>query len=1009
VDTATEGSSGTPVGRGGRTAAVLFTVAFAFLLASFPARNPDLWGHLAAGRDLAHGRLAAANTYWTAEAKTGSGWLYNLAAYALYSAVGGAGLVLVKAAVVVVTTLILLRLSRTRPGWLLPAFGTGLAVLALSPRALLQPVTVSYLLLALTLWLLWRPRPTDRPAPLLPWPLLALFLIWANTDRWFPVGLGVVALSWLGQIMDGPWEGRAGFARYAGRSLVALAVVCLVNPGHVHAFGLVLGPGAASPATWPAASPFRSAGLDALHRTPAEFAYFALLGLGLVSFLLALPRWRWARVLPWAALAALSAVQVRAVPFFAVVAGPVLAWNLQDFFARRADWAVPRRGRLAVRGLVGLLGLAFLACAWPGWLQTPPFEPRRWAIETAPALRRGGEEVARWHADGRFGPSDRGLHVSPETAFAFAWFCPSDQRVEDGALAAGVLTESDPAAALRAAGVHHLVVYDPDRERLSAALARLLSDPGQWPLLVSEGDVAVFGWRDPARAGAADPFSGRAVDFDRLALHPGPGEKAPPTRPAREPEPRLWWEAFWKAAPPRPVDRDEAAFRLLYAEAVRGSAGDRHLFAWQATRAAGLVGGAATALQPGALLDAHTRLAFFLPPTGPAGPTGPIGRLGLYVYRSAFVPARDDSPIAVLYLAVRAARRALAADPQDAGAHAALGEAYLRLLHNTRERAWARQLPELGQLRRAQAAAALTRAVALNPDLAAAHQDLAALYGDAGYLDLALKHQRAYIQAARQSALRPGVDRSEFREAVADAERQLGALAQAVEAQERAYLQEASGLRVFDRAILARDRGLVGRSLDVLLASDISAFGANGMALELDLLVRTGRAKEVRDWTDTEHEGALGPMYHWLRALALAASGDYAPAQGECELLAVGGTTAGQPRALMAALVAREVLDELPAVGDPGWSLLGRALLRNEFPRQAAELATDVRRAADATVLRGLIALEAGDVEEAEAAFRRALETWRDEASAASGRGLDFSARPVAQGCLKWIEAGRPG
>src|SRR5262249_57459312 len=105
---------------------------------------------------------------------------------------------------------------------------------------------------------------------------------------------------------------------------------------------------------------------------------------------------------------------------------------------------------------------------------------------------------------------------------------------------------------------------------------------------------------------------------------------------------------------------------------------------------------------------------------------------------------QDDSPPALLYLAVRAARRALAADPGDAQAHLLLGESYVRLLHDTRERIWAQRVSQLVQLRRAQASAALNRAVALQPDLAKAHAYLAGLYQEmGGYLDLTLKHLTA--------------------------------------------------------------------------------------------------------------------------------------------------------------------------------------------------------------------------------------------------------------------------
>ena len=134
---------------------------FAFLVASFVARNADVWLHLATGRLIAHGALSfgtdpfaytTTGVYWTNHA-----WLYDFDP---------------------LSPLLDGRRTRTRrpqggadrrPGrrdalWFggranpvgLPAFCTALAVLALSPRLLLQPICVSFVLLGLTLWILWR-------------------------------------------------------------------------------------------------------------------------------------------------------------------------------------------------------------------------------------------------------------------------------------------------------------------------------------------------------------------------------------------------------------------------------------------------------------------------------------------------------------------------------------------------------------------------------------------------------------------------------------------------------------------------------------------------------------------------------------------------------------------------------------------------------------------------------------------------------------------------------------
>src|SRR5262249_33742955 len=139
--------------------------------------------------------------------------------------------------------------------------------------------------------------------------------------------------------LDGGETARPGLARRAV-AFAVLTAACLVNPIGHHAFALPpefrgLGLGAAT--AGPVSSPFQSGSLSIRGQTPAGLAYYVLLALSLASFFLNLRRWRWQRFLPWAGLAVVSALQLRAVPFFSVVAGPVLAWNLDEFLATR--WA----------------------------------------------------------------------------------------------------------------------------------------------------------------------------------------------------------------------------------------------------------------------------------------------------------------------------------------------------------------------------------------------------------------------------------------------------------------------------------------------------------------------------------------------------------------------------------------------------------------------------------------------------------------------------------------------
>src|SRR5262249_36421622 len=150
---------------------------------------------------------------------------------------------------------------------------------------------------------------------------------------------------------------------------------------------------------------------------------------------------------------------------------------------------------------------------------------------------------------------------------------------------------------------------------------------------------------------------------------------------------------------------------------------------------------------------------------------------------------------ALLYLAIRAARRALAVNPGDAQTCLVLGESYLRLLHNTRERAWSRCFPELAELRRIQASAALNQAIALKPEFAQAHLNLGWLYREMGYYDLALKHLRAHLKSSREAGPPPGLRAEQFREQLTEYEQQLNRLAEPVESQESAYAAVAGGLR----------------------------------------------------------------------------------------------------------------------------------------------------------------------------------------------------------------------
>ena len=428
---------------------VVFVCALAFLLASTPARNSDLWLHLASGRWLVQGHSprgtdpftsTAANVFWVNHT-----WLGDVLLYGLHTIGGGKALVLAKAflAAILAGLFFCFRRRGTPVGLL--AVAAGVAILALGPGLWLQPALLSLVGVVLTLYLLERPSlvESDRVARAraLRWLLVPLFALWANLDGWFLLGPVLVGLYALGEIVRhllGERRSRSpGEVWTLGLLTLAGLAACLLTPYHYRTFAwpIPLGLSHAERALMSdplgdglVVSPFGPRFVAApVFASPGAWAYYLLLAGGLVSF-----AWRGrslhpGRLLAWLALAALSAYQARAIPFFAVLAGPVLALNIQDTAGNLPLAPTWRQLRAAGRGVGALVGLALLVLAWPGWLQPAPYRPRGWTVEPDASLVRLAEQLQQWHAEQQV-PDDRfALTLSPDAAHHLAWFCPAEK------------------------------------------------------------------------------------------------------------------------------------------------------------------------------------------------------------------------------------------------------------------------------------------------------------------------------------------------------------------------------------------------------------------------------------------------------------------------------------------------------------------------------------------------------------------------------------------------------
>jgi tetratricopeptide (TPR) repeat protein len=1033
--------------------------ALAFLLASTPSHNSDLWLHLAFGRALVNGQApfgtdpfasTTAGVYWVNHS-----WLSDAVLYALYEIGDGAALAIAKASLVAALAglFFCFRRRRTRTG--LVALAAAAAVLALGPWLLLQPALASLLGTALTLYLLERPDLVETSrverARSLRWLLVPLFALWANLDGWFllgPVLVGLYAAGAAARSYQGSYAPRSP-GEFRSLALLALAglAACFLTPFHYHTFawpvplglshaeqawmrdplgqGLVVSPFAP---TQP--SPRVGGGLGGgapAFASAGGWAYCLLLAAGAASFVLRGKALHPGRLLVWLALAGLSAYQARAVPFFAAAAGPILALNLQEW--SRSAIATERRRRLAaaMRAVGPLAGLVLLVAAWPGWLQPTPYQPRSWAVEPDETLVRLARRIDQQHADHPLRSDRCALTFSPEVAHYLAWFCPSEKGFLDSRLSLFDQTADDfvqmRRCLLRPDGsgpdgrlgplldahrIDRILLYEPDAGRTHQAFRCLLLDGEEWELLDIQGGAAVFG----RRSGAASPW--KALDLRQGAYHPDGDRQAPQTAPPM-PQPPGLFDAFRWPHNEHSADRGEAALYLVVFDMAAEQRRQEMATQWLLAQATGLVGSPPGSEPAGtaSALAVRLHMAPFLPESLGVG-----GQPAAEAFAAGFAAAQDRGPPEALLLAVRAARRALAAYPDDAGAFLLLGEAYVRLASQPREQRWQAALPSLASARRSQALTALEQAVALRPDLDRAHTLLAQLYYQDNQLDRALDHLRARLRIAEQEIAARGP------EAASAADRRVALAADVdtmdslVEQAEKIYEANTVGKtepsKVLDRASLAARHGLSRKALDMLLESHPAIFGKSGLQLQLELMMKGGRASDVHAWLEPQHEDVLGfRRYHLLQAEAAAASGDYAAADAELDTLSeqlrqvgISGDKFVPVRSAIAfrvgdAALARSALDGGPA------GLVGVAFFPCEALRPLGAPADLLRQEADIRVLRGLLAVESGAVGAADEQFQAALEVWGGDRQAAAGAGLDFASRPIAQQMIRLLEESR--
>lgn len=930
-------------------ALVVVVLLFAFLAASFPVYNPDFFRQLATGRLLLQGEYhfgvdpfvyTADGAYWANHS-----WLFALLMYGLYhlGTIGGAAVVIFKAIVIAALAGLLMRAGwrRGQSLWI-PAACTALAILAASPRFFLQPVVLSYLFLGVTIWLLLAGRGGKR----IGWLLVPLFALWVNCDAWFFLGPLTVGLYLVGELLQQRLSASAGEPQAArqnelwtlGGIFIVGVAACLLSPHHIHALTLPPEFGLTAASDLLENDPqFRTLFYSPVRKeyyspyfglSVAGIAYWPLLLLSLASFALSIGRLSWPRLIVWIGFALLSFYNMRTIPFFALVAGPILSLNCLDYIARRfagAPALTPawRNGLLGGRIVTLLLGLALLIATVPGWLQNQPQSRRMlaWSVHPDPSLEAMARSIHAWRQTGRLPNDPHWFNAYHEVADYMAWFAPGErvfldlnllnsrkaaedylairkgfqQMVRGAADAESDLTalKTDWRKVLRDWKVHYWI-FDylgvqradsiPDVILFSHAMQQ------EWVLCDLSGHMAIFAWRDPQQPGP-DPSQGLALDLKRSAFGKAKEAELAPPHGEEPTPPRRWWETYWETwwqpTPRNSSDRDLVGlYDIYYQLAEQPHLVEVSARAWRGGATAGAI---ASSLPCGPVPNSLLALSWCCTyhDLYPAGTLQPVrqptqAEQPALVAQNLYINAQFmETPS--LYLSVRAARRALSVNPDDGITYFRLGQAYQRLRELPQERSFQGLGSRLSDIRRIQMVAAFQNCLRFPIDdekASIAHQTLAQVFMQRRYEDVAVHHMREALNKRMTAGVPPGAAPEEFNKNLENASAEVSRRESAVQRLRDRYELTVAAKTGLDRVNVALQMNLAETALDAL---EQAASDSISTARDMDtirkvtaVLLDLGQLDRARELLPDPPEGQpVKPEEMDLYLDLAAARGDY--------------------------------------------------------------------------------------------------------------------------------------
>jgi tetratricopeptide (TPR) repeat protein len=264
----------------------------------------------------------------------------------------------------------------------------------------------------------------------------------------------------------------------------------------------------------------------------------------------------------------------------------------------------------------------------------------------------------------------------------------------------------------------------------------------------------------------------------------------------------------------------------------------------------------------------------------------------------------------------------------------------------------------------------LQNALTLKPEAAEVHLELAGIFRNAEYFDLAVEHLDKFLEFSETAGPRPRESTDDFKKRidnfklmVKDQEDRIG-----LQRKRNEYeLAKRTQTTLARKANLAAQKGLIKEALELLQNEDDPTVleSPDVLRLAMSLLINTGRLREAKELAKE-----LGdPVFNYLIAAGL---GDYVQAQENLEKIVDRGQKG-------------DLQQMLSILRDQGFtSRLGTAGAFSAGPESFFFLARGAAQAgnwADFRVCQGVLALEQGDIKSATDYFHKAFKVGETPAS----------------------------